>query len=115
MSTPKKTDTKLRSKINSIISVSQDYGITSIEQLRVFVMHAVDKPMTCTEASGVDAYDPDYKRHYSIVKKLSNKGYRGYDGLDLLKLGEHTGNGKERVVITTRRGTDLAKKLGLLK
>ena len=94
-----------------LLDTAEGYGITTIKQLKVFMMHCDSEPMSVSEKTGLhDSTDPEYKVHFDIVRKLTNTGYRS-DGLNLLKITNTHQKGKVYKISLTQKGRNLANKI----
>lgn len=96
------------------LSIAQEFGLTTLEQLKYFSdIATIAEPISLGEYCGETTYSPEYKKKFSRFRKLST-GYRTNDGLQLLCLGPTTGRGKERTIVLTPKGINLAKQLKLI-
>ncbi|HEY7884284.1 MAG TPA: hypothetical protein VIC08_04985 [Cellvibrionaceae bacterium] len=67
-----------------IIYHAQEFGITSLKQLEVFLAACQHEGHCIEEIWGVEPTDSEYRQLMGILRKLMEAGYR-YDGLGLLQ------------------------------
>ena len=99
------------SNIIKALEVASDYGISSIRQLSVFLLFVDYEGCDLSEATGLTPDSSEFKTHMTTLSKLMvGSKYRGYDGLLLLEYAEQT-VGKQRAVLLTGKGRELAQRL----
>lgn len=85
------------------------FGITSLSQLRLFLMACKFEGCDLSEITGLAPSLDSYKSQATHLRKLMlGSKLRGYDGLRLLQFGEIT-EGKLRQVLLTEKGKELKK------
>lgn len=94
------------------LTTARSYGVASLDQLRVFVLHASQPGYGVARVLGETADKPTYRLHYNTLRKLMmGSPCRGHDGLGLLYFSEQLAPNKEYAVRLTRKGKALFSEL----
>lgn len=91
------------------------YGITTLAQVVAFMKYSAMAPLTSRDLRiELNDNDVEYKREIDLIRKLSEAGYRGHDGLGLFTTKPCNDHGKSTLIQLTQKGKRLAGKLGTL-
>lgn len=92
--------------------IARRYGIRSLYQLHVFMVHANWPDASIKQVLGKEPDDPDYRWHYQHLRKLMmGAPNKNHNGLGLLYFSDSIGPGKEYAVRFTRLGEALRREL----
>lgn len=99
------------------LTSADKYGIRSIRQLQVFLLHAANHGKSVYQVTGLSSESDQHKQHLALVRRLMvGEPYRGLNGIRLLRYGvpsEHPDTKRERPVYLTARGKKLAGLFGI--
>lgn len=104
-------------RINKITNTAEQFGITTISQLRVFLVHALARGTSIENALGnIGTETEEYKAHKYVLPKLFEIGYRAKkdDGLGLLKSNGNRFSRAQQIDLTDK-GISFKKALKLSK